>query len=199
MVEGFVRRKDMAALGRECVATLFSVCSSNLSIVQSNIQQQHLTSTHSTQLAFPLLSYLSQFHPQILYKPLFALSASTQANSLLPSLLQVITFTHILSPSKFWLTDPQMVTIVLMGDARPKVSKGKGKEGEKAVRDVRLGRWAAAVEFILVLKEISEVEGMNKDGKKRKTFGDEVEGRLAAFLEAEVSYCHTQEDHRANG
>ncbi|AUB27882.1 hypothetical protein CKF44_01613 [Cryptococcus neoformans] len=170
MVEGFVRRKDMATLGRECVATLFS---------------QRLTSTYSTQLAFPLLSYLSQFHPQILYKPLFALSASTQENTLLPSLLQVTAFTDILSPSRFWLTDPQMVTIVLMGDARPKVSKGKGKEGEKSVRDIRLGRWAVAVEFILAFKEISEVEGKNSDEKKWKAFGDELEGRLAAFLEAE--------------
>lgn len=169
------------------------------SIGLSNIQQQHLTSTYPTQLAFPLLSYLSQFHPQILYKPLFALSASTQENSLLPSLLQVTAFTHILSPSRFWLTDPQMVTIVLMGDARPKVSKGKGKEGEKSVRDVRLGRWAVAMEFILAFKEIPGVEGKNSDEKKWKAFGDELEGRLAAFLEAEVSCCHTQEDYGTNG
>lgn len=91
-----------------------------------------------------------------------------------------------------------MVTTVLMGDARPKVSKGKGKEGENAVKDVRLGRWAVGVEFILALKEISEIEGKNIDDKKWKTFGDELEGRLAAFLEAEVSCCHTRDNHGIN-
>ncbi|WVQ74573.1 hypothetical protein IAR50_004174 [Cryptococcus sp. DSM 104548] len=171
MTHGFLRDKELVPLARECVPVLLSRLASNVVPPPA---------------ARSLLVSLQAHHPQVIYKPLFTLSASTSLASLVPCLrvLHLISPT-VLSYQQYWLTDPQMMTIVLMGDSVPKVSKGKGKEGAdnvKVKREVRLGRWALGVELSLALMEHGE---KNDVGKKWKVFGEGLEGRLASFLEAE--------------
>lgn len=76
-----------------------------------------------------------------------------------------------------------MVVIVLMGDMAPKQNKGKGKEGEKPIVSVKLGRYACLVELILALQEFS---GTKAKDKLVKAFVEALESRLGVVLDAEV-------------
>jgi hypothetical protein len=89
-----------------------------------------------------------------------------------------------------------MVVIVLMGQAAPKVDKGKGKEGEVAMANVKLGRYACLVELLTAL---SHIEGGKGKDKALRTFIDTVESRLSVMLEAEVSIfvpSHSRSDNQ---
>jgi hypothetical protein len=76
-----------------------------------------------------------------------------------------------------------MVVIILMGQATPKADKGKGREGEVAKVNVKLGRYACLVELLLALREIEHGRGKEKG---LRSFIDTVESRLGVMLEAEV-------------
>ncbi|ORY29522.1 hypothetical protein BCR39DRAFT_531954 [Naematelia encephala] len=131
----------------------------------------------------PFLLYLVKSHPQLLYKPLFSLSASTSATSLSARLNVVRTISTIVGASIFWTrADPQMVVIVLMGDVVPKESKGKGKEGERRIVNVKLGRYAVLAELITALHDVN-VHGKGSDGFKG--FAEILEQRLGSKLDAE--------------
>lgn len=131
----------------------------------------------------PFLAFLSTAHPQLLYKPLFSLSASTQPSSILPHLRTMIALSDLLGPSRFWThADPQMMVIVLMGGAAPKASKGKGKEGERGIINVRLGRYAVLLELV---KALGSIDGPAASGSRLRLFVDAIELRLGAMLEAE--------------
>nr|ODN85180.1 hypothetical protein L203_05132 [Cryptococcus depauperatus CBS 7841] len=138
--------------------------------------------------AQPLLNCLSTTYPQILYKPLFTLSASTQTKSLSSSLHLVHILSSLIGSTRFWITSPQMVTIVLMGDAPLRPNKMKVKEEPKLIHKVRLGRWAVAVELILAIEA-----GTKEEGKKWRSFGEALESRLATLIDAEINVL--AEDH----
>ncbi|ODN76707.1 hypothetical protein L202_05340 [Cryptococcus amylolentus CBS 6039] len=169
MAHGFLRDEGLVPLARECVPVLLDRLASDV---------------EPPPVARNFLASIQTHHPQVIYKPLFTLSASTSLASLTPALRTL----HLISPTvlpyqQYWLTDPQMVTIVLMGDSAPRVSKGKGKEGaDKGRREVRLGRWALAVELNVVLLHHQEKSNLDK---RWKVFGEGLEGRLTSFLEAE--------------
>ena len=125
------------------------------------------------------LKFLQKQHPQILYKPLFALSASTSTASVTNNLRTVHALSASLGKTAFWTqADPQMIVIVLAGDASPKKNKGKGKEGESELAHVKMGRYACLLELIDAL------EGQ-ADKKCLRSFGDAVETRFGAILDAE--------------
>ncbi|WWC87775.1 uncharacterized protein L201_002667 [Kwoniella dendrophila CBS 6074] len=156
------------SLGKECVNALFARFSSTVT---------SLTETR------PFLTWLSKSHPQLFYKPLFSCSASTTSTSLLPHLKLLTAISDILGSAQLWTqADPQMVVIVLMGDISPKPPKGKGKEGEKTIINVKLGRYAVLINFIDALEKVNEPAG---SGSRLRSFIENVEARLAAFLEAE--------------
>ena len=88
-----------------------------------------------------------------------------------------------LGPAHFWTrADPQMIVIVLMADISPKAPKGKAKEGEQAIVNVKLGRYAVLVESIKALLTVDEPAG---SGSRLRTFAEVVEARLGVQLEAE--------------
>lgn len=62
--------------------------------------------------------------------------------------------------------------------------KGKGKESEIAVLNVKLGRYACLVEFIIALETAEE--GV-RSGRQFRAFIEDVEARLGPMLQAEVS------------
>lgn len=132
-----------------------------------------------------LLGYLQVHRPQLLYKPVFSLSASTSPTTLLGNLKIVRSLSIGLGPARFWtMADPQMVVIVLMGDTAPKENKGKGREREKPIVTVKLGRYACLVELILALDQIPPATAKEKSVR---TFLDSLENRIGAMAEAEVS------------
>lgn len=131
------------------------------------------------------MRYLQSAHPQLFYKPLFSLSACISSTNLATHLRLVRALSDSVEPARFWTAaDPQMVVIVLMGQAAPKADKGKGKEGEVATVNVKLGRYACLIELLLALGSIEK--GRGKD-KGLRGFIDTVESRLGVMLEAEVS------------
>lgn len=128
--------------------------------------------------------YLQTSHPQVFYKPLFSLSASTNSTTLVAHLRLVRALSAAITPSRYWTSaDPQMVVIVLMGGAAPRPSKGKGKEGEPINADIRLGRYACAVEL---LQALDGLEASNRKDKKVRAFIETVESSLGMMLDAEV-------------
>ncbi|WVW80039.1 hypothetical protein I302_102012 [Kwoniella bestiolae CBS 10118] len=168
MIQSFLQNKTFLALGKDCVNALFSRLTSSSSPLDE---------------ARPFLTWLSRSHPQLFYKPLFSCSASTSSSSLLPHLKLVRNLSQSLGPARLWTqADPQMVVIVLVGDAAPKQLKGKGKEGEKVTVNVKLGRYAVLMGLIEALDKVDEPAG---SGTRLRTFIENVEARLAAFLEAE--------------
>lgn len=75
-----------------------------------------------------------------------------------------------------------MVAVVLMGDA--KRSEGKGKENEVEVINIRIGRYAVLIEFLLAL---GEVKGGAKSGSRLRSFLDALEVKLGMILHIQVS------------
>jgi hypothetical protein len=156
----------------------------------------------------PFVTWMSTSFPQQLYKPLFGLSASTSTASLTPHLNAVLLQTKILGPELWTNADPQMVVIVLMGGMIPKASKGKTKEGERGLVNVRMGRWAVLVELLVVLKDLDTAEtsaaklserntgktrsrgtkGQTEKKTRLRAFIEAVEARLGSMLETEVSF-----------
>ncbi|KAK8861503.1 hypothetical protein IAR55_002324 [Kwoniella newhampshirensis] len=169
MEVSFLLNKSTATLGKDCVNALFS----------------RFTSSHGPFTeARTFLLWLAKSHPQLLYKPLFSCSAATQATTLSSHLKLITILSDSIGPAQFWTqADPQMVAIVLMGDVAPKQNKGKAKEGEIAVANIKPGRYAVLVEFINALDKVKETAS---SGSKLRTFIDGVETRLAVFLEVEV-------------
>ncbi|WWD16588.1 hypothetical protein CI109_101016 [Kwoniella shandongensis] len=164
----FLQTKAFVPLGRMGIEALFS---------------RFTASTGPFTEARPFLVWLAKAQPQQLYKPLFKLSASTQPSSLTSHLKLITVLSQLVGPTQFWTqADPQMVTIVLMGDVAPKQSKGKAKEGETSVVNVKLGRYAVLVGFINALDNVKEFAG---SGSRLRPFMEAVESRLALFLEAE--------------
>lgn len=145
---------------------------------------QRIGSSSSSSIeARPFLAWLSRSHPQLFYKPLFSCSASTSSTTLLPHLKLVAAISDVVGLAKFWTqADPQMVVIVLMGDVAPKAPKGKGKEGEEAIVNIKLGRYAVLINLIDALDKVDEPAG---SGSRLRSFIENIEARLAAFLEAE--------------
>lgn len=130
-----------------------------------------------------LVKWLALKHPQLVYKPLFSLSAATSATTLTGALSTVARLTRLIGPTQFWThADPQMIVIVLMGAATPKPAKGKEKEGETAIVTVRLGRYAVLLELISVL---SHIDGPAGSGTRLRAFLEAIEQRFGAMLEAE--------------
>jgi len=129
------------------------------------------------------LRHLQSNHPQLLYKSLFACSAAISPPTLGPPLKLVLALSAILGDCRFWTdADPQMVAIVLMGNASP--AKGKGKEGQKSRLAVKLGRYAVLVQL---LKALEKLDSGAKIENRLKSFAEQLESRLAVMLEAEVS------------
>ncbi|WVQ94622.1 hypothetical protein IAU59_001702 [Kwoniella sp. CBS 9459] len=169
MLQSFLQNKACVSLGRAAVNSLFERLTTPSGLLED---------------ARPFLVWLSKAHPQIFYRPLFSCSASTQSASLLPHLRLITSLSELLGPAKFWTqADPQMIIIVLMGDAVPKQPKGKGKEGERGIMNVKLGRYAVLSEFVQALEKVDEPAG---SGSRLRTFIDAVEARLGVFLEAEL-------------
>ncbi|WWC68739.1 uncharacterized protein I206_102673 [Kwoniella pini CBS 10737] len=168
MTKSFLQSQTFVIMGKDCVNALFT----------------HITSiSGSTEGARPFLTWLTKSHPQLFYKPLFSCSASTSASSIIPHLKVVKALSDLIGPAKFWTqADPQMVVIVLMGDAAPKEPKGKGKEGEKGTVNVKLGRYAVLISLIEALDKIDESAG---SGTRLRTYLESIEARLGVFLEAE--------------
>jgi len=95
----------------------------------------------------------------------------------------VLALSEILGQSRFWTdADPQMVAIVLMGNAS--TAKGKGKDGQMQVTMVKLGRYAVLVQL---LKALDKLDSGAKIENRLKSFAEQLESRLAVMLEAEVS------------
>lgn len=142
----------------------------------------------STTLPLPIearnfLRHLQSNHPQLLYKSLFACAAAVSPPTLGPSLKLVLALSEILGHDRFWTdADPQMVAIVLMGNAS--TSKGKGKEGQTPRLVVKLGRYAVLFQL---LKALGTLESAAKIENRLKGFAEQMESRLAVMLEAEVS------------
>lgn len=170
LLQYFLSSPAFLTLGRECTTVLFT---------------RLAPLSGPSDAVRPFLSFLQSRHPQILYKPLFALSASTQISTLTPHLRLVRSLASSLIPRQFWLgADPQMMAIILLGDVSLKQSKGKGKEGERGLVNVKLGRYAVILELIGIFESDGE---WGKDGKLRaKGFADGLEGRLGVLLVAEV-------------
>jgi hypothetical protein len=119
----------------------------------------------------------------LLYKSLFACAAAISPPSLGPPLKLVLALSEILGGSRFWTdADPQMVAIVLMGNASS--AKGKGKEGQTPRLTVKLGRYAVLVQL---LKALDKLDSGAKIENRLKSFAEQLESRLAVMLEAEVS------------
>ena len=77
-----------------------------------------------------------------------------------------------------------MVVIILLGDVTPKQSKGKGREGEQEIVEIKLGRYACMIELLLALDGIEPGKGKSKS---MKNFVDTIETRLSIMLDVEVS------------
>lgn len=83
----------------------------------------------------------------------------------------------------FWTdADPQMVAVILMGNAGS--VKGKGKEGTNPRKVVKLGRYAVLVQL---LKALDKLDQAAKVEDRLKSFAETLESRVAVMLEAEVS------------
>lgn len=142
----------------------------------------------STTLPLPIearifLRHLQLNHPQLLYKSLFACAAAVSPPTLGPSLKLVLVISGILGHDRFWTdADPQMVAIVLMGNAS--TSKGKCKAGQTPRLAVKLGRYAVLVQL---LKAFDTLDSAAKIENRLKSFAEQLESRLAVMLEAEVS------------
>jgi hypothetical protein len=96
----------------------------------------------------------------------------------------VLALSEMLGPGRFWTdADPQMVAIVLMGNAGT-TNKGKGKEGEIPRLAVKLGRYAVLVQL---LKALDKLDSPAKVENRLKNFAEQLESRIAVNLEAEVS------------
>ena len=76
-----------------------------------------------------------------------------------------------------------MVAIVLMGNAGPVASKGKGKQGQQSTLNVKLGRYAMVVEL---LKAFQIATRPGQVDSRVRTFVERLESRVAIMLEAEV-------------
>lgn len=117
---------------------------------------------------------------------MFACSAAATAISLSPALKLTHTLSALLSPDRFWLNaDPEMVAIVLMGTAGPRINKGKGKEGQASIVNVKLGRYAMIVEL---LKALQIATRPDQTDSKVRSFFERLESRVTIMLEAEVCY-----------
>lgn len=157
---------DLALLGRLCVPPLL----------------QRLTPAHANNPTIrPFLSWLSERHPQLFYKPLFTLSAATQISSLRPPLNIVTTMTKLIGADRFWTrADPQMIVIVLMGGVAGTKANTKLVNGGEV--QVKPGRYATMLELLLALKALPDDENPKRP---LKTFLTTLETRLAAVLEVE--------------
>lgn len=130
------------------------------------------------------LRHLQAKRPQTLYKSLFTCSAAATTATLAPPLKLVHTLSTALGADQFWLrADPEMVAIVLMGNAGTKVNKGKNKDGHRPTATIKLGRYAMAVELLRGL-EIATRPG--KFDTRVVSFLEKLEGRVAMLLESEV-------------
>ncbi|WVQ78723.1 hypothetical protein IAT38_000810 [Cryptococcus sp. DSM 104549] len=180
MVQSFLKEKALLNFGKHCVNLLYTVFS---------------TSSGPFTDARPFLLWLSKAHPQLFYKPLFTCSAATQPSTLTPPLKLVALLSELVGPAQFWThADPQMVTIVLMGDVAPKQSKGKGKEGQRGMVTVKLGRYAVLVELLEIWKGVTEQAG---SGSRLRAWIEGLEARLAVFLEAEEKDAALPDGYRA--
>ena len=151
----------------------------------SNVDSSKRLSTQSDQSKSirPFLQHLQAKHPQLFYRPLFSLSATTSPNNLLSHLQIVRALSTSLGPAQYWTAaDPQMVVIVLMGEVAPKPNKGKGREGELTKRQVKLGRYACLIHFISALDHLPQT---SRKDRKLRSFIEVVETRIGLLLEAE--------------
>jgi len=191
----FLSSKPLASLGHECVATFLKVRLSFHEIFRAHHQR-----LASVPLPMPdsesFLRFLQASHPQLFYKPLFSLSAATNLANVSAHLRTVRTVSNIISPAQYWTkADPQMVVIVLMGNVGANPSKGKSKEGEHSIINVRMGRYACLIELLLAVEEVKK---HNRQEKTLRTFLDAIENRMGIALEAEVS-SFSRCDLDANG
>lgn len=188
VLEVILADKGTKQLAAPSVQALLKVCclilhsESGVSLIRQRLEADPGTAGG----AKDFLLRLAKFHPQLYYKPLFALAAATLPSTASEHLRTVRTLTKITGTTTFWLTaDPQMICIVLMGDAGQAKSKGKGKEGEAELVNVRIGRYAVLVEFLLAL---GEVTGGAKAGSRLRDFLDGLESKLGQMIELQVSY-----------
>ena len=82
------------------------------------------------------------------------------------------------------MVDPQMIIIVLLGDLSIKPDKGKSKQGDTPIVNVRLGRYACIIEFLEVLDSTAE-SSKSKGNKPLQKFVETIDSRLGSMLLAE--------------
>ncbi|KAK4687249.1 hypothetical protein P7C73_g2860, partial [Tremellales sp. Uapishka_1] len=178
MLQHFMGSKVSLSLGKKCLQSFWTRMIS--------------LSPAEAQDVKPFLIWLSLSHPQLFYLPLFSLSASTQVSTLSPHLKLVSVVSDIIGPRYWTMADPQMVTIVLIGDVGPKPSKGKGKEGEKRIVNVKLGRYAVLIELLNALNKLDD-----KEMKAIKVFAESVESKLGIMLDTEERDGSLPDGYRA--
>lgn len=87
--------------------------------------------------------------------------------------------------------DPQMLAIVLTGEAGPRKAKGKGKEGAANVISIRLGRYAVVLELLMAIKQIT------KPDVHEQELITTLESRVGFLLEAEEKDGSLPEGYRS--
>lgn len=195
LAESLLTVKALSPLGEACVEAIWTVSSyptGRVSLGLTRNQRLVVTPLPATTTITPAVSIffrrLQDRHPQVLYKPLFTCSAAATTFSLSPPLKLAQTLSTLLGPDRFWLNaDPEMVAIVLMGTAGPKVNKGKGKEGHPTTGVVKLGRYAMVVELLKALQIAIRPGQVNS---RLRSFIDRLESRVAIMLETEVRDSH---------
>lgn len=130
------------------------------------------------------LLHLKTQYPQLLYKPLFSLSASTGEDAVF-SHLEVVKALASQLGFGFWTSaDPQMLVILLMGDLAPKQNKGKEKEGETPLVQVKLGRYVVLIELLKALQSVASVQTKKPESALRTSL-EALESKFGAMLIAE--------------
>jgi hypothetical protein len=186
MLRYLVTSEPLKHLGLECV-TAFLQASFPWWLAQAQAYHQRLSNGITpTSEVESFLRFLQTAQPQLLYKPLFSLSAATHPTSLVAHLRAVHSISNYIGRDQLWIkADPQMVVIILMGNTGAKLSKGKGKDGERAVLQVRLGRYACLIELLVALEMLGK---SGSRGKATRNFVETIENKLGSLLEIEVSY-----------
>ena len=104
-----------------------------------------------------LLETVSQKHPKLFYKPLFACAAGTKISSILNH-LRTITIVARYLPS-FWIRDSEMLLVALLSDSGGK-EKGSQDNLGSSWGQVRLGQLVVLIELIAYI----QVTRQDKDG-----------------------------------
>ena len=91
------------------------------------------------------LEIVSQKHPKLFYKPLFACAAGTTTSSILNHLRKMAMVARHL-PS-FWIRDSEMLLVAIMSDSGG-MKKGSQDNVEPSWGQVRLGQLVILIELI---------------------------------------------------